>query len=436
LLIFKSTVNLELFFTKFYMNFKKDQQFYKFCAYGFLKNLRFFEPFLILFLLDEGLSFLEIGLLYSFREIVKNIFEIPAGIIADITGRKNCMLLSFSFYMLSFVGYYFSNSFGWFSVSIMIFGLGDTFRTGTHKAMIYDYLSFRGWTDYKVQYYGYTRSWSQLGSALSALIATAIVIFTKNYRAIFIFSIIPYLLDFINLASYPRFLNGEQMLFKNNYLMFKFKSKSIIKEFIQSFKNKNNLKAILSSSSYGAYYGILKDLLQPVLKTLALAIPVFISLKPEQRSAIVIGATYFIIYILTSIASRNSSRISSRFKTMAKPVNISLLLGLGFGLIAGLLYNQKLLLISVICYLIVLIIENIRKPVNMAYIATVNKKEVLTSVLSVESQFKAIFIMVLGPALGILADKYGLGIGIALISIFLLILFPLFKLKSLIKKTA
>jgi len=86
--------------------------------------------------------------------------------------------------------------------------------------------------------------------------------------------------------------------------------------------------------------------------------------------------------------------------------------------------------------LIVLIIENIRKPVNMAYIATVNKKEVLTSVLSVESQFKAIFIMVLGPALGILADKYGLGIGIALISIFLLILFPLFKLKSLIKKTA
>ncbi len=31
--------------------FNKDLQFYKFCAYGFLKNLRFFEPFLMLFFL-------------------------------------------------------------------------------------------------------------------------------------------------------------------------------------------------------------------------------------------------------------------------------------------------------------------------------------------------------------------------------------------------
>ena len=39
--------------------FRKDLQYYKFCLYGFLKNLRFFEAFLILFFLEGGLSFFE-----------------------------------------------------------------------------------------------------------------------------------------------------------------------------------------------------------------------------------------------------------------------------------------------------------------------------------------------------------------------------------------
>ena len=39
----------------------KDKQYFKFCLYGFLKNLRFFEPFLIIFFLQNELTYLEIG---------------------------------------------------------------------------------------------------------------------------------------------------------------------------------------------------------------------------------------------------------------------------------------------------------------------------------------------------------------------------------------
>ena len=38
-------------------DFKRNGQFYKFCAYGFLKNLRFFEPFFILIGRDKILHF-------------------------------------------------------------------------------------------------------------------------------------------------------------------------------------------------------------------------------------------------------------------------------------------------------------------------------------------------------------------------------------------
>ncbi|MDO7976343.1 hypothetical protein [Oceanotoga teriensis] len=46
-------------------NFEKDKQYYKFCMYGFFKNLRFFEPFFMLFLKEKGLSFTEIGSLLT-----------------------------------------------------------------------------------------------------------------------------------------------------------------------------------------------------------------------------------------------------------------------------------------------------------------------------------------------------------------------------------
>ncbi len=74
------------------VTFQKDKQYYKFCAYGFFKNLRFFEPFLLLFFLSKGLSFLEIGTLYAIQEITINIFEIPTGVKFEDMGEMMEML--------------------------------------------------------------------------------------------------------------------------------------------------------------------------------------------------------------------------------------------------------------------------------------------------------------------------------------------------------
>ena len=70
------------------MKITTDRQYIKFCAYGFLRNLRFFDAFFLLFLLSKGISFTEIGILYATREIVINVFEIPSGIFAFPRGAK------------------------------------------------------------------------------------------------------------------------------------------------------------------------------------------------------------------------------------------------------------------------------------------------------------------------------------------------------------
>ena len=77
------------------INFKKDIQYYKFCLYGFFKNLKFFETIIILFLHEEaGISWLQIGVLYTIRETTRNIIEVPSGVIADVLGRRKTMIFS------------------------------------------------------------------------------------------------------------------------------------------------------------------------------------------------------------------------------------------------------------------------------------------------------------------------------------------------------
>ncbi len=39
-------------------------------------------------------------------------------------------------------------------VAMVFFAFGDAFRTGTHKAMIFEYLKIKSWQSQKVDYYG------------------------------------------------------------------------------------------------------------------------------------------------------------------------------------------------------------------------------------------------------------------------------------------
>ena len=128
----------------------RNLQYYKFSAYGFLKNLRFFDAFLMLFLLEKGMSYSEIGIMYAVKEIALNLVEIPSGIFADTWGRKRTLAGSFVFYIISFSVFYFSTSFVLFLLAFAMFGVGDAFRTGTHKGMMMDYLKMNDWSGYVI----------------------------------------------------------------------------------------------------------------------------------------------------------------------------------------------------------------------------------------------------------------------------------------------
>jgi MFS family permease len=302
------------------MNIKKDKNIKKFGYYGFFKNLKFFEPFLYIFFLNIGFSYFQIGSLISIREITKNIFEVPSGIYADNYGRKTSLQFCFVSYIISFVIFYLGNIYLTMVFAMILFGIGEAFRSGTHKAIIFNYLDVHGIADLKTKVYGRTKSYSLIGASISAVIGGFIVFIRSNYRLIFLFSVIPYIIDFILISTYPDYLNG------------KIDKKAGIKEFVtsgvESIKNLFTIltdlrKGIINSGIYDGYFKVLKDYLQPILRAEIMAVP-FLSYisSQEKRLSILLGFSYAIINLISSYASRNAFKAKRVFKRTNKSLNI------------------------------------------------------------------------------------------------------------------
>ncbi len=412
--------------------FRKDWQYYKFCFYGFLKNQRFFEPFLILiFLRDKGLSFTQIGTLYSIRFILQSIFEIPSGVAADALGRRGTMLVAYAFYMVSFAIYYLAPTFSWLIIPSVFFALGEAFRTGTHKAMIFEYLKRNGWQDQKVAYYGHTRSWSQTGSAISSILAALVVLLNKNYSSVFLFSLIPYTLGFILLASYPAYLEGTGNN-RNKKHSLREDFSRIIGETVRALKKFSNLRLAFNVASHSGYYDAAKDYLQVIISTAAISLPLVLPFRKtaNEKEIVLIGVVYFILYFITAAASRYSGNFNSYFKSTYRYLNFLLLAGLFAGMGAGIFYQYKIYIPAIVLFISILAVENMRRPAGVAAIADNFDEGILASILSAEGQLSSVIGAGLSIVIGLIADLLNPGYALSIASLLIILLFPVLKIRE------
>ena len=394
----------------------KNRQYYKFCLYGFLKNLRFFDAFFMLFLVEKGISFTQIGMLYAVREVITNLFEIPSGIMADSFGRKKTLSGSFILYMGSFALFYLLQNFWFFMLAFMLFGLAEAFRSGTHKGMIMDYLKLNNREEQAANYYGHTRSWSMVGSALSALMAGFIVLYGGSYDRIFLYSIVPYALNLILILSYPESLNRTLDPDSNNKITRMGQASRML---LSLLKQAKVLRLIYSSAIHTAYLRAVKDYIQLVMINLAMLLPFLIHLEEEQKGGIFIGVTYFLIFLASAYASRFSSLLASRSRR--NMTRLTLFVSFLFGAFSGMAFTYEFWLASLLAFAAIYVMENIRKPLLTGAIANEVPKEILTSVISAQSLLRTVMTALLALIFGIVADHFGIGISLFAISSLLLL---------------
>lgn len=374
-------------------------QLFKFGMYGFLKNLRFFEPYLLFYFTTIlGYSYFLSMLLYSISVIIVFLFEIPSGVIADRYGKKLELVFCFLFYISSFIILFLFDQYFMLVIGMMLYGFGEAFRSGTHKSMIMQYLDWNDIEESKTKVYGRTRSMSLIGSMVMSLITIVFVLWLPDIRYLFLFTIVPYSLDLLLILTYPSYLNKRQSE--------KFHMKEFLVENVRAIKyaflDKPVRGLLFESSSYQAGFKSIKDYIQPIILTISASVILFKSFSSDENLKIYLGVIYAFIYLISSFASRNAHRVSEKYNNR-HTLNVSWLLS-GIIMIFMAFFLNNIIIVFVV-FLLYYIFLNIRRPLMVELIGNASDPKKRASVLSVESQMVSILVAVFGPILGLIADQ-------------------------------
>ncbi len=375
---------------------------FRFCLYGFLKNQQYYDPFLILALRQKGLSFGMIGALIGFRAICVNLTEIPAGAVADVMGRRRSMITSFLAYIGSFAIFGLCDPLWSLFAAMLLFAIGEAFRTGTHKAMIFEWLDRQGRLSEKTAVYGRTRSWSKLGSAASVVIATALVFCTENYSMVFLFCIVPYLLNIVNFLGYPSYLDGSRRRDQKQGGVVR----TLFSAVSQSLRHRPLRRLMIEAMGYGGLFHSSKDYVQPVVQAACLSLPLMLalgerfSLAERQLVAIGLGVVYFTLHLVSSFASRGAGGFAKRFGGEERSARVLWMTNLlVFGLMAGGIL-AGLFVPTMVAFVLLALFQNVWRPILVGRVASHADSAQTATVLSIESQSRSLFVAVIAPLLG------------------------------------
>jgi hypothetical protein len=254
-----------------------------------------------------------------------------------------------------------------------------------------------------------------------------LVFYSGNYRYIFVASILPYIIDLVNLATYPRELDGELVEMRKGAVGEQLRA--TLRTFSGVFRDPSAMRAILNSSGFDSFYKATKEYLQPILKAFAISLPILVAIDDTRRSAVIIGIVYFCIFLMTSYASKSSAQFGRRFKSIAQGINLTFLAGAAFLFVAGIATRWQWDILAILVFLGLYLLHNVRRPMNVAFIADQISNKVMAAGLSTESQFTTIFMAILSPILGALADWLGIGAALACLGGLMLLLGLLFRVR-------
>ena len=377
---------------------------FRFCLYGFLKNQRYFEPFLVLIFLEKGLSFFEIGLLFGFREAAINLIEIPSGAVADTWGRRHAMMVSFAAYVISFAVFGSATSIPLLFLAMFLFSIGEAFRSGSHKALIFSWLQSQDRLAERTRVYGYTRSWSKFGSAFSVVLAAVFVYTSDSFNRVFFFSIVPYLFGISNFLGYPGDLDARQERATSFSQVFRHMKEC----FREAFGRGGLRRLLLEAAGFEGVFKAVKDYLQPVLKAAAIVTVAYrlapMDMSEIQQVTMLVGPVYLVLHLLEGLASRNAHRVlewvGNELTAAHQLWGLLLLLFVALTL-AGYFENSVVLIIA---FVALHAIQNLWRPMFLTRVDAQSSESQGATVLSIESQTCRTATMVVAPTLGFAVD--------------------------------
>lgn len=392
----------------------------RFYLYSIFKNLRFADPFLVLFFLDLQLNYAEIGALLGMQHLITVLLEFPSGVAADYWGRRRATAMCFCFYTLAFAGYTLTQrqstfpTIAWLAICLALFALGEALRTGSHKAIILDYLDGCGQSHLATQVIGRTRAVSKYSSAAGALLGGALLAWTRGYAEMFQLSAAASACGFVLMLTYPRGLEGEAYRGRQKQADGSFALWT--RQFLEMWRGAGFRSVIVQSVLFESQSKIvLKYFTQPFLKSglASFGVPIVAPagvMALESMGALWVGAHECVRDALGGLAARFSSRFEAWAGRPSTALNGIYSAGVVaiFGLALCVAALPWGLIPGMFAFMALTALQNLRRPILVSMLNTQMVKSQRAATLSLESFCRAAAVALLLPLFGLAADRFGL----------------------------
>ena len=346
-------------------------------------------PVIVLFYQDYGLGLQDIFMLKSIFSVVAVGLEIPSGYLADVWGRKKCLVLGSILFFSGYLCYSLTGTFVAFVFAEILLGAGQTFVNGADSALLYDTTAYYKKERLYLKYEGRMTMVGNFAEAAAGILGGLLAVYSLRFpfygQALVAFTGIPASFTLKEIVSSDRI--------KSNYKQIT----GIIRYAL--FENKKLCYNILFSGVIGAATLTMAWFVQPVL--------IYIDFPTGY-----FGVIWTFLNLTVGISALYSERID-KYLGINKTYLIILIFIAG-GYIA-LAFNLSYW--GIIVLFILYVFRGFATPILKGYINQIATSNLRATVLSIRNFVIRLMFAVIAPFIGWLNDMYSLKMALLISSV-------------------
>lgn len=364
-------------------------------------------PIIVLFYEDHGLGLQDVFILKSVYSIAAVVLEIPSGYLADVWGRKKCLISGCILFFGGYLCYSMTGSFGMFLVAELLLGIGQTLVNGADSALLYDTTAHYRKDQLYLRYEGRITMIGNFAEAVAGIIGGLLAVYSLRYPF--------YGQVFIAFIGIPAAFALTEYKGEN-------KIQSPLREIMRIIRyslvtNKKLCYNIFYSGIIGAATLTMAWFVQPYLMQMN---------TPTHYYGII----WTLLNLTVGLAALYSDRIERYFGM--NRMNIVILVMIVGGYVA-LAYN--LTPVGLFILLVFYVFRGFATPILKGYINQMTFSEMRATVLSIRNFVIRLIFAAVTPFIGWLNDMYSLKVALLVSALVILIPGTLFLFLQIKKET-
>lgn len=358
--------------------------------YRFFSSFDITSAIWVLYLGYKGMNLVEIGLLEGIFHITGFLSEIPTGALADLFGRRKSMVIGRVTSLISAIIMLFSNSFIGFAIGFILSAWGYNLNSGSEEALVYDTLKILNRED------GYLKINGRLNLIIE--VSQGLAVFIGGFLSQINFAISYALAIIIAICSLIISLNFTEVgsIDKQQH------RGTVIDHFKTSINILKNNKKLLNILMFF-----------PVVYTFSAIIYFYGQqyLSDVGYSRIIISIIFLFNGVLSALGAILSEKIYKRYKNLGWIV-ISMIISVLIILI-GYVSRE----ISILIFISIGFLTAILQPISSNLINSMVESKQRATIISVESMFYSLMMIILFPICGLIGDVFSLGASFRIIGV-------------------